>query len=359
MTTAARSHHGEMRPARPAAAAPSRGLRPGQMSSRPIRKLQGILAPVLTDFAFRDLPPHCWQDGEDLPPVEVLAHHGAFPEPGDLIRDLENPLTGQHLLSVYEGEHGLQWRVDGLGTFWLDATGWRVRYALTPDASLADAESLLLGPVLGVAAQQRGETLLHASSVLVDGGVVAFSAPHGMGKSTLAASFIEAGLPLASDDILPLRWTSQGPLAEPYFPRTKLREDSLRTLRGEAAPGGEPAVSWFDKQRHRVGDGWGTVALAAAPLRTVVFLNPSANPRQPIDFSRVTGMDAVLLLQACVYSPQTLRGPRAVRALEASTHLANSVPVVRAAYHRDYGVLPDLRRALLDYLRAPGMAVAG
>ena len=102
-----------------------------------------------------------------------------------------------------------------------------VRYRLDADAVHADAEACFVGPVLGVAAQQRGELLLHASAVPIGDGVVAFTAPPGAGKSTLAASFALAGYPLCSDDVLPVRFEHSRPLATPFLPKMKLWRGQL------------------------------------------------------------------------------------------------------------------------------------
>src|ERR1700759_2788110 len=101
------------------------------------QRLRGLLRPILTDFPFRDLG----SDSSTQQAVEVLASHGDGPPRGTPIRELQNPETGEHLLTVDEGVDGLHWHFDGLGDFWVDPTGWFARYAIEDGASLSDAES--------------------------------------------------------------------------------------------------------------------------------------------------------------------------------------------------------------------------
>ena len=48
-----------------------------------------------------------------------------------------------------------------------------------------------------------------------------------------------------------------------------------------------------------------------------------------------------------MYMPETLRGARAVAALEAATRIAETVPVRTITYHRSFENLPAIRDAIL------------
>ncbi len=61
---------------------------------------------------------------------------------------------------------------------------------------------MLKGTVLSFALALRGELLLHASAVTIDGEAVAFAGLSGMGKSTAAALLCAGGAPLLADDAL-------------------------------------------------------------------------------------------------------------------------------------------------------------
>jgi hypothetical protein len=61
---------------------------------------------------------------------------------------------------------------------------------------------MVKGTVLSFALSLRGELLLHASAVAIDGGAVAFAGLSGMGKSTAAALLCAGGAPLLADDAL-------------------------------------------------------------------------------------------------------------------------------------------------------------
>src|SRR5262249_52962005 len=68
----------------------------------------------------------------------------------------------------------------------------------------------------------RGTTCLHASAVLLDGKLLAFSGASGAGKSTIAAALAARGCQLVSDDVLPLRVTPTCLLAGPGLPELRL-----------------------------------------------------------------------------------------------------------------------------------------
>jgi hypothetical protein len=63
----------------------------------------------------------------------------------------------------------------------------------------------LSSKILPYIANQHGYYLLHASCVSINGQAVAFCAPHGAGKSTVASSLCNIdGIEIISDDILPV-----------------------------------------------------------------------------------------------------------------------------------------------------------
>ncbi|MEO8452885.1 MAG: hypothetical protein ABI647_24060 [Gemmatimonadota bacterium] len=91
-----------------------------------------------------------------------------------------------------------------------------------PDANQADLARWIEGPATAAILYQRGILPLHASAVLMDGELVAFLAPSGTGKSSLAAGFVADGATLFADDLLAVRLDEDG--APKAFPgSTRLR----------------------------------------------------------------------------------------------------------------------------------------
>src|SRR5439155_13534776 len=80
----------------------------------------------------------------------------------------------------------------------------------------------LLGPALGVLLHQRGLLVLHASTVTVDGGAVAFLGRSGWGKSTVAAAFHARGCGIVGDDVTAVQVEGGIPTVIPSFPQLKL-----------------------------------------------------------------------------------------------------------------------------------------
>lgn len=106
-----------------------------------------------------------------------------------------------------------------------------------PGADEAAVEEALLGPALALAFARRGVFVLHASAVVLRGGVIGFLGESGAGKSTLARLLVEAGavarggVALAADDLLAV-----GPEAAalPHFPQLKLDAAAMARIAGLA-----------------------------------------------------------------------------------------------------------------------------
>lgn len=297
-----------------------------------------------SDYPFEDLAP---ADPDSSPTVTVRRIEGAFPSLGQLVRSLDD--DGEPVLRAYEDGIGVQWVIRRVGRVWMHASGSLVEYELAPDAQDEDIETYLGGPVLGVAAQQRGETLLHAASVPVAGDAIAFSGPSGFGKSTLAASFTLAGVPLLSDDILPVHEAGGRWVATPFLPKLKLWDDSLEGLGVRGAHDYAPAFSWLDKKRVDIGTQWGELATGERALRVLYLLRPHLDERRRdnVEIAPLTPLEAALRIQSAMYMPELLHGVRARHALEAGARIATAVSVREVAYYRAFDRLEALRERLL------------
>lgn len=179
------------------------------------------------------------------------------------------------------------WRKPG-GSFWLSA-GRRPEgqyvlrfddtdFAVSPDGShiqyhargrRQSSDSVrhyLLNVVLPMTMNLRGTEVLHASCILGPRGAVAFVGNGGYGKSSLAAAMVASGLPLLSDDAVPLlvlpleiRTVSGAPEMN-LFPRAR----RLLDLKANDSARRKSKVILADG-RHRAGE---------FPLRTIYLLTP-------------------------------------------------------------------------------------
>jgi hypothetical protein len=133
--------------------------------------------------------------------------------------------TGNASAWVTPGEAFI--RYDGVVSF-LIRDGREIRVDAAPGADEAQQRLYLLGPALGVLLHQRGQLVLHASAVSLNGSAaIAFLAEKSVGKSTTAAAFCAAGHGLIVDDILAIDIApGAAPMALPGFPQLKLWPES-------------------------------------------------------------------------------------------------------------------------------------
>jgi hypothetical protein len=89
----------------------------------------------------------------------------------------------------------------------------------------------LLGSCMGAILMQRRILPLHGSSVVINGKAYAFVGESGAGKSTLAATLLNQGFSLLSDDVIALSFTDEGtPIVTPSYPQQKLWQNSIERL---------------------------------------------------------------------------------------------------------------------------------
>ena len=125
-----------------------------------------------------------------------------------------------------DGSAYVRW--NGVGEFLVSSDGRRILCRRYEDASTESFQVYLLGQALSFALVKRGFEPLHATTVVVGGKAAAFLGRSGFGKSTLAASFVEAGHSVLTDDLLIVQPFGAGFLAYPGPPRIKLHPDTAR-----------------------------------------------------------------------------------------------------------------------------------
>ncbi|MEM9275138.1 MAG: hypothetical protein AAGA80_19560 [Cyanobacteria bacterium P01_F01_bin.143] len=90
----------------------------------------------------------------------------------------------------------------------------------------------ILSEALGMILYQRGYLLLHGSAVKVKGKAVIFAGAPGAGKSTMAAAFSRLGYPLLGDDMVAVKFTTEGQvMVYPGFPQIKIWSPTVQGLK--------------------------------------------------------------------------------------------------------------------------------
>lgn len=163
--------------------------------------------------------------------------------------------------------------------------GREILFACEAEADAGAVRLFLLGTALAVLLHQRGNLVLHASAVAVDGGAVAFLGASGQGKSTTAAALHALGLDLVADDLVPVILSGANtlehhprdrnnsaqnvarPTVFPGFPQLKLWPEAAAALHASQL---HPLHPQTTKRASRISQGFRDQPL---PLRRVFVLD--------------------------------------------------------------------------------------
>ncbi|MGE3077099.1 MAG: hypothetical protein AB7N24_20415 [Dehalococcoidia bacterium] len=244
----------------------------------------------------------------------------------------------------FEDAFGLHVHARNIGEFHISPDGARIDYALAPSADGPDVQYLLTGPVISLALQQQGAVLLHGAAIAHGHGAFGFAGPHAAGKSTLAAAFAEAGAVVLTDDVLPLRIGESAVMAQQSVPWMKLREDSLEALRRDSD---ELNLVWSLAEKRKVPFSRKSPEGSEFPLTCIYLLDPRDADCTTIRFVPLMHSEAALGVFSNTYAAETLRGGRAIAALDAASKIAETVPVRTISYYRSFENLPAIRDAIL------------
>ncbi len=134
------------------------------------------------------------------------------------------PENGFSCEPLPDGSTYLRWW--HLYEFSVSADGSRVACRPLDGCDRSVLQNFLFGQVLGVALVRQGIEPLHAAVVRVEDSAVAFLGDCTFGKSTLLATFLQAGHRMLTDDMLILDRRAGDAVAQPGAGRLKLLPDS-------------------------------------------------------------------------------------------------------------------------------------
>jgi hypothetical protein len=202
----------------------------------------------------------------------------------------------------------------------------------------------LLGQALSFALIKGGFEPLHGTAVVVEGEAIVFLGDSGFGKSTLAASFLDAGSLLLTDDLLLLSQTEQGLNAYPGPSRIKLFPDTARRFFGSCV---NSVPMNAETNKHVFPLETARRCEKPVPLRAVYVLAPPHEMRRRIRIETLPVREAFLALVANTFNGLISDSDRLQRQVAEATRLIRAVPVRKLSHPRSLARLNEVREAVL------------
>src|SRR5579859_218657 len=112
--------------------------------------------------------------------------------------------------TTYLDTTGSWWWWESVATFHVSTDGRLIDVFPKSGAVERNLGLILTGPLASFVMFRIGHPKLHGSAVATPNGAVIFLGAAGYGKSTLAAAFVNRGMPLLADDLLPLSTRDDG-----------------------------------------------------------------------------------------------------------------------------------------------------
>jgi hypothetical protein len=211
--------------------------------------------------------------------------------------------------------------------------------------SEATLRHILLDGVLPLFMNLLGRDALHATAVATRAGVVAFVGPTGAGKSTLAGSFVQRGIPLFCDDCLVLEEHGQI-VGIPGYWGLRLWPDSRQALR----VGGDGHVPPDFKSRSLASRAAELLCREAMPLVRVYHLTREPGVREP-RIEPLMGRQAIARLIEAAYRLDVSDKAMLARQFRLLSRAAQQSAVRTLVLPSEFSALPSVQRAVLDDLR--------
>ncbi len=191
--------------------------------------------------------------------------------------------------------------------------------------------------------------VIHAGAVRIANAAVVMMGASGRGKSTLVASFDQAGLTMLGDDAMVISSLDTVPAVRSVYPSLRLFPDSIDAVMPGAVTAG-PVSHYTVKERIDVAVN-GAVANLPVPIHALFDL-ACASSNGEIVIRRLAPAQACMALVESSFALDPSDTIQARRRLDDASALARAVPAFEISYPRDYARLPEVRQAILDQVSA-------
>lgn len=249
---------------------------------------------------------------------------------------------------LWEGKSGYWIWNESVATFHVPWKGERVDVYPEFGADQRAIADTLCGEVIAFVLHRRGYPCLHASAIVTAEGALAFLGPSGMGKSTLAASFLREGFALLTDDILPLQVQSDGVYAVPGPSTLKLWPETVEHTLGYL--GELPKVlEPFDKRLLTLGEGM-RHAQSPIRLRGLYLLDrfdPETTGSTDVSIEKLGKAQASLSLLRHTYPGAFVQPAEAGDVFPTYARLAAQTPISVLRYPAGFSYQGEVRRQIL------------
>jgi hypothetical protein len=226
--------------------------------------------------------------------------------------------------------------VPGVARFLLEE-GRAIVFEPAPGVVVSDIAIFVLGTVFGILLHQRGQIVLHASAVRVNGKAVLFCGGSGTGKSTLAAALAQRGFPLVTDDFSAVTLTAAAPMVQPDGRRLKLWAQAIEKL-DLAERRGDAVRSRLEKYFVEP-----TVAFAESLPLGAVYALREARPPHAAGIERPNVVDAALILRRSAYRPLLVnRMGQKADYFHAATAIANAAGIFHLTRALNFAHMPEV-----------------
>jgi hypothetical protein len=249
------------------------------------------------------------------------------------------------MVRSYTTPSGFRLVYDDTGVFDVTAGGREIRWHRPQGADLEAGRLDVLGRVLALALHASGWLSLHGSAVALADGAVAFLAPKGNGKSTLAFALMRAGAALMTDDTVVIG-SGVPATVRPGVQSVRLFRDSADWLAATSPIAGTSDVKAT----------FGQIAddarrLTRAPLAALYLLEsvPAGTIAEPLERERIEGPAAVFGLLGQTKIGALLGGAEAPTVFAAVVALAEGSEIYRLRVSRDYERLQTVVEQLMAW----------
>ena len=259
------------------------------------------------------------------------------------------PEHGDMSVAVYDEAKSYFLRISNYADFVIANDRRQIGVWAPPTTSLETLRHLLLDQVLPRVLAHPGRLVLHGGAVKIGDEAIAFVGETGSGKSTLTASFHAASYPPLSDDCLIITGTENGVLCQPTYPCIRLWPDAISNLYAQE-PKVAPMAHYSNKQRLilDIGDKYKSLQ---SPLTAIYLLAPEPLTKDiSIFHKRLSPAEACIEIIRNSFQLDPTDSLLGAAILEEASNIAETVPLFALYYKRDYSLISDVIKYIVDTL---------